>query len=212
HAAFVFPQNLDRTQQVDDDDRNKNQGRVAHFRPPDSSDTGSTVSLSLSIAVIRTGAPAATGRAATAFQYSPRTNTLPSGASSVSAEPVVPIIPSVPVATLLCRARTTSESSMTVITENGSASPIAVLQWIRISGIGPFTRIIAPITMATAPPIPRIPCDVNFASSTKSVNANKSSPAPSQLIGRTDKAESPKRTMMAPTIPGAISPGDENST
>ena len=70
--------------------------------------------------------------------------------------------------------------------ENGSASAIAVSQWMRISGIGLFISITAPSTMATAPPTPRIPCEVNFASSTNSVNASSSSAAPSQLMGSTE--------------------------
>ena len=70
----------------------------------------------------------------------------------------------------------------------------------------------APSTMETAPPTASTPCEVNLASSANSVKASSSSAAPSQLMGSMDMAESPSNTRMAPTTPGAIRPGEVNST
>ena len=69
-----------------------------------------------------------------ACQYSPRTRIWPSGASAVSAVPVSPTMPSLPVTTLLRRARTTSETSVAVMMEKGSASAMAVDHRMRNSG------------------------------------------------------------------------------
>ena len=70
----------------------------------------------------------------------------------------------------------------------------------------------APSTMANAPPAPRIPCEVNFASRTNSASASTSSAAPSQLIGNTEMRGKPSSARMAPATPGKMKPGCENST
>src|SRR5262249_11537520 len=186
YAALVLAENFDRAEQVQDDNRDYDGRQIDH-----GSASGSTVSLSLSMWTTRTRCPGWRGLGDTASQYSPRTNTLPSGMSGVIAEPVKPIMPSLPVSTLLRRARTASETRNVVIAANGSASAIAVAQRMRISGTGLSMSITAPNTIATAPPAPSTPCDVNLASSANSTNASIISAAPSQLMGRIEIADNP---------------------
>ncbi len=83
---------------------------------------------------------------------------------------------------------------------------------MRSSGMGLSTSITAPNTIARAPPAPKTPCDANFTSSANSVKASTSSAAPSQLMGSTEMADRPSSTRMPPNTPGAITPGDVNST
>ncbi len=110
------------------------------------------------MAVILTSAPAAAGRLDTAFQYSPRTITIPAGSSAVRATAVSFNITVDPVFTFAARARTTSETRKIVIAANGIVAASAVLNRMRASG-GPFTSISAPSSIAAAPPTPRIPCE-----------------------------------------------------
>ena len=107
--------------------------------------------------------------------------------------------------------KTTRTTRKNVISPKGSATPRAVLRRICISG-GPWTRNSAPSTSAMTPPVPRTPWDVNFASNTKLASPTTISPAAIQLMGTTDMAESPSMRRIAPNTPGAISPGEENST
>ena len=143
--------------------------------------------------------PTATGRGDTASQYSPRTKTLPSGASSVIADPVSPIMPSLPVTTLLRRARTTSESRSTVMAEKGSAKAMAVRQMDAHFG----QRAVDQHDRAqhhrdrAARAENAVRRELSFQN--KQAKASSNSAAPSQLIGSTEIAESPSSTIMAPS-------------
>src|ERR1017187_3074155 len=77
---------------------------------------------------------------------------------------------------------------------------------------GASTSSTAPKIMATVPPTPKTPCDGNFASATKNPSESTSKAAPTQLMGSTDKADSPSSSEIAPATPGRNRPGDENST
>ncbi len=103
------------------------------------------------------------------------------------------------------------ETRNIVISANGMATLTAVERWMRISG-GPLINNIAPSTIATVPPMPRTPCEVNFASRTNRATDRISNATPAQLMGRIDKAESPSSARIPPATPGKINPGEENST
>ncbi len=114
--------------------------------------------LSPFTAVTITWAPASTGTVAIASQYSPRTNTFPPGDSGVSAWPTSPTIPISPVTTFALRARITRLTRKMVISAKGNVTAMAVARLILISG-GPSIKSSAPRTIATAPPMPRMPCE-----------------------------------------------------
>ncbi len=86
----------------------------------------------------------------------------------------------------------TSDTRKIVISANGIATAAAVRKWMRNSG-GASISSIAPRIIATVPPIPSTPCEVNLASRTNSATDNTSSAAPTQLIGSTDKRRKPEQ-------------------
>src|SRR5437867_3263767 len=110
HAALILGQDLDGREQVQDDDDDHDGGRFEHNYSPDGS--GLTASWSPWIPTTRTLAPGSTTAPnwAMAFQYSPRTWTLPSGASWVIATPASPTMPAEPATTSVARARITRVS------------------------------------------------------------------------------------------------------
>ena len=97
------------------------------FSSPVRSATGSTVSVSCRIAVTRTCTPAGTSRSdripifSMDKHFAGRRKVGHGGADFADHSLN-------PVTTLLRRARTTSDTSVAVITANGSANPMAVLQ------------------------------------------------------------------------------------
>src|SRR5260370_95993 len=96
----------------------------------------------------RTCPPSSTGALDTASQYSPRTKTVPAGASAVRAWAIWFTSVCSPIMLRFARARITSVTKNMVMSANGTLTDTAVERRIRSSG-GPATRNTAPNPMAT---------------------------------------------------------------
>ena len=176
--------------------------------------TGSTVSFNLSISdAPGRERPAGAGVGRTASQYSPCTKTLPSGASSrdggadLADHPLDAGLDFVPP-----RAHDQREQQQGDGGERQRDARAPCPSGCASPGTGLSISITAPSTSATRAARSQNAMRSELGFQHEHAKPASSSAAPSQLIGSTESAERPSSTRIAPITPGAISPGEENST
>ena len=147
-----------------------------------------------------------------AFQSSPRTKTVPAGASASRTTPTWPTSSLVPVTTGARRAWTILIAATPI--RPAIAAAIAITAGSETLYVLPAgsKSSIAPITKQTAPARVIAPWVGTNASAAKNPNASSISSRPAALIGSTCRPKRPRMRLIAPTVPGKISPGFQSST
>ena len=165
------------------------------------------------MASTRTGAPRSSGPSLErACQSSPRTKTVPTGDRVSRTTPTCPTSSLLPVTTGARRA-------WTILNATKAISP-AITPAIAITAGSETWYVlpagskssIAPSTKQTAPASVIAPWVGTNASAAKNPNASSISRRPAALIGSTCRPNRPRMRLIAPTVPGKISPGFQSST